>query len=169
MSNHPDWLPAALQYDEFNGDWSRFLRTVYQIFERDFKQSTPIYRGCPVTYDSRIEDGKEAVFWHITCRDNPQTNNRELDIRRCERIPWPRPMIEHPDEPVVSIWKNRRKRDTRVLIWLENLDYIVVMSERKRSIILITAYCTDIKSQRQKLIKERDEYYKMQKPPGWAT
>jgi len=58
---------------------------------------------------------------------------------------------------------------SRVLIWLENLDYIVVLAERPREMILVTAYCTDINSQRKKLKKERDEYYKMQKPPGGAT
>lgn len=169
MSNHPDWIPDALRYSDFNGEWEKFLATVYQIFERDFKQSTPTFQGYPVTYDSRIEDGKEAVFWHITCRDDPRTKNRELDIRRCERIPWPRPMIEHPADSAISVWKNKRKRDTRVLIWLGNLDYLVVMAERRRSMILVTAYCTDIKSQRQKLVKEREDYYKIQKPPSWAT
>ena len=65
--------------------------------------------------------------------------------------------------------KPGRPRQTRVLIWLENLDYIVVLAERPREMILVTAYCTDIKSQRKKLEKERDEYYKMQKPPDRAT
>lgn len=170
MSNYPDWLPAALQYRDFNGGWEKFLNTVYQIFERDFKQSRPIYQGCPVTYDSKIEDGKEAIFWHITCRVDPQTKNRELDLRRCERIPWPRPMIEHSSDTSLSVWKNERKRpgrprQTRVLIWLESLDYIVVLAERPKEMILVTAYCTDVKSQRRKLIKEREEYCKMQKPP----
>jgi hypothetical protein len=165
MNHHPDWLPDVLRYSDFNGEWERFLAIVYQIFERDFKHSTPTYQGHPVIYDSRIEDGKEAAFWHITCRDDPRTQKRELDIRRCERIPWPRPMIEHSKESTISVWKNKRKHDTRVLIWLESLDYLVVIAEKPRSMILITAYCTDIKSQRQKLIKERKEYYKMQKPP----
>jgi len=49
------------------------------------------------------------------------------------------------------------------------LDYLVVMVEKPRSMILVTAYCTDVKSQRQKLIKEREDYYKMQKPPGQAA
>ncbi len=164
MTN-PPWLPDALCYNDFKGEWDKFLATVYQVFERDFKQSRPAFQGCPVIYDSRMEDGKEAVFWHITCRDDLRTRNRELDIRRCERIPWPRPMIEHPTDTAISVWKNKRKRDTRVLIWLENLDYLVVMAERPRAMILVTAYCTDIKSQRGKLAKERDEYYKMQKPP----
>jgi hypothetical protein len=170
----PSWLPDPLQYSDFNGEWDRFLATVYQIFERDFKKSNPKYQDYPVTYDSRIEDGKEAVFWHMTCRYYPGTRGREMDLRRCERIPWPRPMIEHSTDTSLSVWKNERKkpsrpRQTRVLIWLENLDYIVVLAERPKEMILVTAYCIDIKSQKEKLKKERDGYYKMQKPPGGAT
>jgi hypothetical protein len=83
-------------------------------------------------------------------------------------------MIEHSTDTSLSVWKNERKkpgrsRQTRVLIWVENLDYIVVLAERPREMILVTAYCTDIKSQRKKLEKERSEYYEMQKPPDKAT
>ena len=174
MRNPPEWLPDALRYSDFNGEWDRFLVNVYEIFERDFKKSRPSYRGFPLKYDSSIEDGKEAVFWHLTSQYDKKTGNREMDLRRCERIPWPRPMIEHPTDKSLSVWKSERKkpsrpRQTRVLIWLENLDYVVVLAERPRAMILVTAYCTDIKSHKEKLRKERDEYYKMQKPPDRAT
>jgi len=174
VSDTPEWLPEALRYSDFKGEWDRFLSAVYQVFEHDFKSSRPGYQGLEVTYDSRIEDGKEAVFWHMTCRYEPGTRDREMDLRRCERIPWPRPMIEHSTDTSISLWKNERRkpgrpRQTRVLIWLENLDYIVVLAERPREMILVTAYCTDIKSQKEKLKKERDKYYKMQKPPQRTT
>lgn len=161
----PSWLPVALVYDDFKGDWSKFLSAVYAIFEHDFKESKPTYNGLPVSYDSAIEDGKEAVFWHLICRDDIKTKNRELDIRRCERIPWLRPIIEHSIEPTISVWKNIRQRKINVLIWLEALDYLIVLVEKTKYMILVTAYCTDIQSKRNKLIKERNEYYKMQKPP----
>ena len=161
----PSWLPEALVYNDFKGDWDKFLTTVYQIFERDFKNSKPTYQALPVNYDARIEDGKEAVFWHLICRDDYRTKKRELDLRRCERIPWPRPIIEHPSDLAISTWKSERQRETRVLIWMEALDYLVVLAERPRSVILVTAFCTDIKSHKEKLIKEREKYYKMQKPP----
>ena len=52
------------------------------------------------------------------------------------------------------------------MIWLEQLDYVVIMRKRPRVIILVTGFRTDISSVREKMIKERDEYYqKMQKPP----
>lgn len=83
-------------------------------------------------------------------------------------------MIEHSEDQTISVWKNERKkpgkpRQTRVLIWLEDLDYFVVLAERHKTMVLVTAYCTDIKAQKEKLKKERDGYYKKQKPPGWTT
>ena len=166
----PDWLPAALRYSDFDGDYDRFLVAVYEVFERDFNQSKPHYHNRPITYDSRIEDGKEAAFWHITSSFDPSTGNRELDLRRAERIPWPKPMIENCTDKAISVWRNERIRgkganQTRILIWLERLDYLVVLAEMKRLTVLITAYCTDSNHQRRKLRKERDEYYEMQKPP----
>jgi len=170
MSDAPEWLPAVLRYSDFDGDYDRFLVAVYEVFERDFKQSRPHYHNRPITYDSRIEDGKEAAFWHITSSFDPSTGNRELDLRRAERIPWPKPVIENCTEKAISVWRNERIREkgarqTRILIWLEGLDYLVVLAEMVHVTVLVTAYCTDIESQRRKLRKERDEYYRMQKPP----
>ena len=65
MSNPPDWLPDALRYSNFNGDWDKFLAIVYGIFERDFKKASPKYEGYPIIYDSRIENSKEVAFWHL--------------------------------------------------------------------------------------------------------
>jgi hypothetical protein len=168
-------LPEPLRYDDFKGEWGTFLASVYGVFERDFKHYTPRYEGRPVTHDSRIEDGKEAAFWHIISRNDPRTGNRELNIRRCERITWVRPLIEHPVDQAVSTWRSERKKpnkksQTRVYRWLEDHDYIVVMAERPRQMVLVTAFCTDIRSEREKLRAERDKYLaQIQKPPFRAT
>lgn len=151
----PSWLPDALQYGDFDGDWERFLAAVYQIFERDFKQSRPTYRRFPVEYDSRIEDGKEAVFWHLTSQYDEKTGNREMDLRRCERIPWPSPIIEHPNDKQLSVWKNKRGKEIRILLWLEGMDYLVVLKESRKTVILLTAFCTDRDHTRNKLRSER--------------
>lgn len=152
----PAWLPDALRYSDFEGDWETFLATVYQTFERDFVRARPNYSGLPVKYDSRIEHGKEAVFWHLTSQFDPKTGNREMDMRRCERIPWPSPMIEHHGDTQVSIWKNKRGKEIRILLWLETMDYLVVMKEGRNTVILLTAYCTDRDHTRNKLRSERE-------------
>jgi len=155
VSNLPDWLPDALRYSDFNGEWDRFLVNVYEIFERDFKKSRPSYRGFPLKYDSKIEDGKEAVFWHLTSQYDEKTGNREMDLRRCERIPWPSPIIEHSQDKQLSVWKNKRGKEIRILLWLEGMDYLVVLKESRDTVILLTAYCTDRDHTRNKLKSER--------------
>jgi hypothetical protein len=169
MSKPPDWLPKALRYEDFKGDWDKFLETVYSIFERDFKKTRPKYDGRPITYDSKIENGKEAAFWHVTSSVDLVTGDRVPDIKRCERIPWPRPIIEHPSDKAISVWKVKQRRESRVLLWLEELDYLVVLAEKPRAVVLVTAYCTDREHTRVKLQKERDKYLRKQKPPRGAT
>lgn len=166
MSDRPAWLPEELHYGDYHGDWERFLSDVYAVFERDFKQSKPSYQGRLIIFDSKIENAKEAAFWHIIQREDPKSHEKVPDLRRCERMPWPRPMIEHPADSAISVWENIRNKQTRVLIWLEQLDYLVVLARMPKVTILVTAYCTNIPSMHADLIQERDEYYqKMQKPP----
>ena len=51
---------------------------------------------------------------------------RTPDLRRMERIRWPAPVIEHSDDGVIKVWRNQRRRnETRILLWLEELDYLV--------------------------------------------
>ena len=152
----PSWLPDALRYSDFDGDWEKFLATVYQIFERDFKQSRPSYSGLHLSYDSRIKDGKEEVFWHLTSQYDRKTGNREMDLRRCERIAWPSPIIVHSQDKQLSVWKNKRGKEIRILLWFEEMDYLVVLKESRNTVILLTAYCTDKDHTRNKLRNERE-------------
>jgi len=164
MTSLPAWLPVPLK---FTGDWDKFLAEVYVVFERDFKRSRPTFEGRQVVHDSTLEYGKEITFWHLTSTNDRGEEGRIPDLRRCERIVWPRPIIEHHTETMISVWKNvRRSRNskagkahTRVLLWFEDLDYLVVMEEKKRVMILVTAYLTDYPHTRRKLRKEREQFH----------
>lgn len=169
MIPKPLWLPKELCYADYEGNWGKFLSDVYDIFLNDFKRSQAKYEGHTIVYDSTIELGKERVFWHLIQRQDYSALERLPDIRRCERIPWPRPIIEHSSDNAISVWKKEIKRQTRIHIWLESLDYIVVLAEMPRVIALVTAFCTDIESHRKKLMKDRKKYEEMQKPPRKAT
>lgn len=165
MSNPPSWLPEPLKYDDFGGEWDSFLASVYEIFERDFKHSRPYFKGQPITYNSIIDAGKEKAFWHITSSDYAVTGSRELDIRRCERIAWVRSIIEHADDKDVKMWKNKRGSSTHIPLWLEELDYIVILREMRHRFALVAAYFIDQNHKRRKLRREWEEGTKNQKPP----
>jgi hypothetical protein len=165
----PSWLPNKLCYADYNGDWDKFIESVYKIFQSDFKDTKPIFRNLFVIHDTRIEFGKEAGFWHIIQKDEA-SGERLPDLRRCEHISWPRPMIDNSDDVVISLWENEIKkpghgRQTRVSIWLENEDYIVILKQSNNCYVLVTAYCVLFESYREKLRKQRDNYYKTKAAP----
>lgn len=165
MTELPVWLPEPINYASYGGDWSRFLADVYVKFRGDFVETRPTFRGRPVVHDSWLSEGKEEAFWHVISEADPETGGRVPDLRRCERVPWIRAIIENTRAQQVSVWRNKRRRGTRTLLWLEALDFLVVLAERRRVVVLITAYCTDHAHTRQKLAKERDVYRRKQAPP----
>ena len=169
IMHRPSWLPAELCYADYQGNWDNFISAVYDTFSKDFKQSDARYEGHKIVYDSRIEFGKEVGFWHLVQKENIRTRERLPDIRRCERISWPRPIIDYSKEASVSVWKKDINRETRIHIWLEALDYIVVLSEKPKVVVLVTAFCINYESYRRKLRRDRDNYLQMQKPPRKTT
>lgn len=169
MSSAPDWLPEPLRYEEFQGDWSEFLAAVYEVFVRDFKQSKPYYEGHLVTHDARTEHGKEAAFWHITSSADAATQQRLPDLRRCERVSWIRPIIEHAGDEDLKVWREPRRRGVRIHLWLEQLDYLIVLAQGRRVMILVSAYCVDSGHARRNLTRRWRRFAGKQTPPRGTT
>ena len=68
--SYPDWLPDPVSFD---GNWDSFVRTLYAVFEADFKHGLPRYQDCPIWHDRRVESedtyGYEEGFWHLVTKD----------------------------------------------------------------------------------------------------
>lgn len=77
-----------------------------------------------------------------------------------ERIGWPKPMIEASECSALKVWKNKRGRDTRILIWNEAEDYLLVLNDRGEYILPWTAYCISSNNQKRKLQREYEDYKK---------
>lgn len=154
----PDWLPDLILLESFDGDWERFLGAIYEAFKTDFVTSKPIWRGRKLALKRHpMSKGKEATFWHMISEgDNEE--NREIDLRRCERICWPRPVIEQSEEPEIKVWKNRRKGETRICLWLESQEYLVILADRRGYLLPWTAYPVTRSHRKRKLQKEYEEY-----------
>lgn len=82
-----------------------------------------------------------------------------MDPARCERIRWPRPVIEHHDACNVCdygqcdkpwVWKNGKK----VKIYLPDDRYLVVLEERRDIWLFITAYQVNWSHSAEKIEKE---------------
>lgn len=156
----PDWLPSLVLLEDSKGDWNEYLNVLYEIFISDYVDSQCKYRGIKIAIKKhpQIED-KEATFWHLISEGETE-EDRTPDLRRCERIKWPKPIIEKVPDDEIKVWQNKRGRETRVCIWLENAEYIVILAERKNYLLLWTAYSVTKNHRKRKLLKEYESSLK---------
>ena len=93
MVKKPKWLPEIIKLSDYSGDWNKYLIVIYRIFKRDFFKSPPKFEKKKVCVLVKpITDGKECGFWHLISEGKVE-ENRTTDLRRCERINWPKPII----------------------------------------------------------------------------
>ena len=155
-----EWLPELVLFEDHYGDWDSYLKTLYKYFCDDFVHSRPVFMGTKLGLKRHpISQGKEATFWHLTSEGEVE-EDRIPDLRRCERIRWPKPVIEYSPRAPIKIWENKRRSETRILLWLEDCDYLVVLAKRSNYILPWTAYYLGYKSQRKKYQKEYENYIK---------
>ncbi len=165
MTAVPDWLPPLVLFQDYHGNWERYVEVLYRYFRRDFIDDSPSFRGTRLALKRHpMEHGKEATFWHLISEGKVE-DERVPDLRRSERIRWPRPIIEHADDPVIKVWEDKRKREKRICIWFENVEYLVVLAVRKGYILLWTAYPVTRLHRKRKLQKEYEAYIKANAAP----
>lgn len=155
----PEWLPPLMLLSDYQGNWEIYIQALYKHFHHDFITRHLLFQGIKISLKRYpLEQGKEATFWHLISEGKVESE-RIPDLRRCERIRWPRPIIENSTDVMIKCWKNQRKGETRVCIWLEEEDYLVILAERKGYLLLWTAYLVTENHQKRKLQKEYENYY----------
>lgn len=158
MTNTSDWLPGLVTLSAYGGNATVYLEAVYQFFRSDFVRSRPTYPGKRFAVKRHpMALGKEATFWHLIS-SGPVEDGRIPDLRRCERIRWPRPLIEAIQSNRVRVWKNKRGGDERIVIAVEDFSYVVVLDERQEFVLLWTAYFVEQQHRRSKLRKEYEQW-----------
>lgn len=149
-----DWLPPLMEFNDYGGDWNDYLDAIYAAFRKDFVTYKPSFRGRRLGLKRHPEyDGKEATFWHMTSEGSVE-EERIPDFRRCERIRWPRPLIEHEAEPEVLVWiEPRGANDDRIHIYLPDERYLVVLADRGSYILPWTAFYIEHENGHRKYLK----------------
>lgn len=151
--SQPDWLPDLVLFQDYGGDWNPYLDAIYAYFEQDFVHSKPEFRGRRLGLKRHPEyDGKSATFWHMTSEGSDEAE-RTPDFRRCERIRWPRPIIENDNDPVIKVWTEKRNGNNRIHIWYEDEGYLVVLDDRGDYILPWTAFYIEYEHERVKYTK----------------
>jgi len=153
-----DWLPELVLLEDACGIWETFLEIVYGYYQDDFIFNEVRFRDVPVHRRREpISEGKEKSFWHLVSSGDIE-ESRNIEISRCERIRWPRPIIEHDDSDGLWIWKNHRKSEERILIYIPELRYLVVLGIRRDYYMLCTAYCIEESHRHERLQQEYLDY-----------
>jgi hypothetical protein len=160
VSGTPGWLPPLVPFSDFGGSWDAYVDAIYTLFTQDFINNKPVFQGrrlglkrYPMTH------GKEATFWHMI-QEGDIEEERTPDLRRCERIRWPKPVIEHDNDPAIKIWRNKRGREERVCLWFAQENYLVILADRGEYILPWTAYLVEQPHRQRKLMREYEEYWR---------
>jgi hypothetical protein len=148
------WLPGLMLLSEFDGKWDQYVEALYRSFEADFLETRPQYAGRRLATKRYPESqGKSGTFWHLISEGSVEAS-RLPEPRRCERIRWPRPMIEACPCEKIKVWSNQRGASNRILLALPDFSYVVVLDDRKDFVLLWTAYYVEQSHRREKLRKE---------------
>ena len=154
----PEWLPPLEELKAYGGDFPRYLEAIYKIFCADFVTSKPVYAGKRMGLKRHpVVQGKEATFWHMISEGSNEAE-RLPDLRRCERIRWPKPIIENATDTALKVWREPKGSGHRVLIWFAQAEYLVVLDERKDYILPWTAYPVEREHQQKKLERRWERY-----------
>lgn len=154
MNDNSNWLPPLVPFGDYGGDWNSYLEAIYAIFQHDFVDNKPIFQGRRLGLKRHpIVNGREATFWHMI-QEGDTEEERTPDFRRCERIRWPKPVIEHDETPCIKIWRNQRGQEVRICLWVDQVNYLVVLADRGDYILPWTAYVVEQPHRQKKLQKE---------------
>ncbi|HRD73187.1 MAG: hypothetical protein E6Q27_08955 [Aeromicrobium sp.] len=161
-----DWLPGLLLLEDYGGDWTRYVEALHQRFLTDFVASKPGWRGKDVRLKRHPEyDGKSATFWHMISEGATEAD-RTPDMRRCERIAWPRPIMDEHDGAApgktacrVLWWTEMRGTETRFHLAPDDFSYVVVVADRGDFVLPWTAYYVEFAYRREKLRKKWRDFW----------
>ncbi len=153
-----DWLPELEPLGDYAGDWDRYFEAIYRFFCDDFVDMKPHFRGKRLGLKRHpIIEEKEATFWHFISEGKVE-DERTPDLRRCERIRWPAPVINNSEDENLKIWAEPSGSNQRIFIWFEEESYLVILEDRGKYILPWTAYYVEKEHRRKKYIKRWKRY-----------
>lgn len=153
-------FPELIYFKDFQGNFKNYFHAVYKIFSAHFLKSNPKFEGIKVTAPRYPEvDGISRTFYHITHQGDDELN-REPEIRRMERISFPKFKIENHPHSELLVWEKEMGRETRIHILNVAESYLLVLNKRKDYLLLWTAFYIEHNHTLRKKLKEYETYKK---------
>lgn len=118
-------------------------------------------------------NGRYASFWHLVSGGSQTDTERDVEIERCRRIGWIRPMVEafnqdFPDNEEHIYWwisPDPRWRGRRYGIATEGFEYVLFIEERQGYALIVTAYYVEQNRRRARFRAEHDEFWRNRQGP----
>ena len=138
MSNDSIEFPELMEFNDY-GNYDDYENALLEVYKRDLWDGGLTFNGLNVVprVHKKFEFHGKTLDWtfaHFTSRGKIE-EDRELDLRRCERIGWVKPIIENAHLDCVKVWVNERKDNKgkyqpSVVLWCEDANSKVVISKR---------------------------------------
>jgi hypothetical protein len=156
----PPWLPLIILLESFDGDWPRYLRAIYEVFHNDWiRPRNLLFRGKRIAIKRHPVDGDgmEATFWHLITTGNVEAD-RIPEIRRCERVGWPRAILDNDGDAAIRCWTEIRGSRRRIHLWCVDADYVFVLCDRTDYVLPWTGFHLEHEHQRVKFQRRWEQY-----------
>ena len=155
-------LPQIIELTSYGGNYSSYIDAVYEIFHDDFIRHKAYFGSHELKMKFHpIFQERAYTFYHIT-HEGEKEDERQPDLRRCERICWAKPCVENVERWNLKFWRQMRKKsENRICILLDvenDFDYFVVLEVRENYVLLWTAFVSTRSHETQKKLKEYEEW-----------
>lgn len=151
----------------FDGNWNQYEENLINYFYQFMYNQKIIYSDKKVSLRRHPEyNDNPGSFYHLTCKGN-NTNSteeeREPDLRRCERLHWIKPIIEEDHENLcpkdcVRIYEKRHNGDNTINFLFEEGRFLVVLAKRNGYYLLKTAFYIEYDNRLKREIKAYEDY-----------
>lgn len=160
------WLPKLIKYDT-KTSFTLYYEAIYEYFKEDFIYTKPVFQGRTVALqrEPRV-NGKEQTFHHMTTKDvkikdsNGTRIVRLPAVERCERIKWNKAILESNFHSLKIFPQKRSHNRHNIVIWFEEIDYLIILRDAKTYYVFITAYPMSTEHKRRALRKSYESYKK---------
>lgn len=171
MSKQVFELPELIDFNDYQ-NYDLYEEALLEVYERDLWKGSMKFNGLNVIprVHKRFELSGKMLDWtfaHFTSKGKIE-EDREFDLRRCERIGWVKPIIDNAHLDCVKVWENDRhhngKTITSVILWCEFARTKVVITKLKRKIdyyVITTFYLINKHHKIKSLNDEYNAYVKI--------
>ena len=153
-------FPPLIELTAYGGNFATYDAAVYDIFKRDLVDRKLEFQGREISLKKNpITNGREATYYHLT-HDGEVESDRIPNLERMSKIEFIRLIIDNCDRDCCKVWRNKRGRDERILIFHEEVGYLVVLADRIEYLLFWTAYPVTREHTKRKLLKEYNDFIK---------